>query len=160
MTRLEILEQSLAKKQKRFDDYLQYHFDTVKQANGQPLNDKRNGSTTLNKWERQNDTLRRMQADIERTQAALRYERGKITDVEAAKSALPREIVELIEAGTLTQWRKYPNTLFVVGVEKARIVWDAKQGKLFRKYTDAIPDAEQRRRFAEVYNPLCQIFNV
>ena len=56
--RLEILKQSLAKKeqelQRRFDE----HFATVKQANGQPLNDKRNGQATLNKWEKQNNAIR------------------------------------------------------------------------------------------------------
>ena len=52
--RLEILKNSLEKKEqqleKRFDD----HFADVKRANGQPLNDKRNGQATMNRWERQN----------------------------------------------------------------------------------------------------------
>ena len=53
--RLEILKASLAKKQTLFDQRLQQHFDTVKEANGQPLNDKRNGRVTLNKWDKQSD---------------------------------------------------------------------------------------------------------
>ncbi|MGN6746881.1 hypothetical protein, partial [Neisseria sp. P0024.S002] len=56
--RMEILQQSLAKKQAAFDKRLQNHFDDVLSANGQPLNDKRNGQATLNRWERQNDGLR------------------------------------------------------------------------------------------------------
>ena len=40
--RLEILKQSLAKKEELFSQKLDDHFSTVKQANGQPLNDKRN----------------------------------------------------------------------------------------------------------------------
>ena len=55
--RLEILEESLKKKQQLFDRRLQNHFDTVKQTNGQPLNDKRNGHATLDKWDRQNESL-------------------------------------------------------------------------------------------------------
>ena len=51
--RLDILKNSLAKKEKEFDAKLQNHFDTVKLANGQPLNDKRNGRATINLWERQ-----------------------------------------------------------------------------------------------------------
>ena len=47
--RLEILKNSLVKKEQQFNEKLQTHFDTVKQSNGQPLNDKRNGQATLNK---------------------------------------------------------------------------------------------------------------
>ena len=67
--KLEILKQSLAKKeqelQRRFDE----HFATVKQANGQPLNDKRNGQATLNKWEKQNNAIRTLKESIEKTKS-------------------------------------------------------------------------------------------
>lgn len=56
--RLGILKASLAKKEARFNERLQHHFDTVAQANGQPLNDKRNGRATLNKWDKQSDAQR------------------------------------------------------------------------------------------------------
>ena len=38
--RLEILKGSLAKKEARFDSIISSHFEDVKSANGQPLNDK------------------------------------------------------------------------------------------------------------------------
>lgn len=66
--RLEILEESLKKKQQIFDNRLLNHFNCVKQSNGQPLNDKRNGRSTLDKWDRQNDSLRRLQAEIEKNE--------------------------------------------------------------------------------------------
>lgn len=47
MTRLEILKNSLAKKQAAFDAAFTEHTDDVKSANGQPLNDKRNGAATF-----------------------------------------------------------------------------------------------------------------
>ena len=69
--RMEILQQSLVKKQAAFDKRLQNHFDDVLSANGQPLNDKRNGQATLNRWERQNDGLRSADKEIEKTQRAI-----------------------------------------------------------------------------------------
>ena len=66
--RLEMLKASLVKKEAELDRRMQAHFDTVKQANGQPLNDKRNGQATLNKWEKQNDAIRNQQVEIEKNQ--------------------------------------------------------------------------------------------
>lgn len=157
--RLEILEESLKKKQHLFDNRLQNHFNTIKQANGQPLNDKRNGRATLNKWDKQNDSLLRLQDEIEKTKAAIERERGKIHDVEAAKESLPPEILVLVESGELIQWRKYPNIFFVPGVDKARIIWDMKKRIVAHKFTNTLTDREHRKRFADVYNPLFKIFN-
>jgi len=75
--RIEILTASLKKKEAMFDQKLQEHFDTVRQANGQPLNDKRNGRSTLDKWDRQNESLRSMQESIGRTKAAIEREQKK-----------------------------------------------------------------------------------
>ena len=58
--RLKMLEQSLKKKEDAFDSKLNSHIDDVKSANGQPLNDKSNGSNTQRRWERQNDALRNL----------------------------------------------------------------------------------------------------
>ena len=65
--RLEILKQSLVKKEEELQRRFDVHFSTVKQANGQPLNDKRNGQATLNKWERQDGGIRIMRKSIEAT---------------------------------------------------------------------------------------------
>ena len=51
--RMQILEQSLEKKNAKLNAKFDEHFSTVALANGQPLNDKRNGAATLAKWERQ-----------------------------------------------------------------------------------------------------------
>lgn len=125
--RLEILERSLGKKKQLFDEKLQNHFDTVKQANGQPLNDKRNGRATLNKWDRQNDSLRNLQESIKKTEEAIRREEGKIYAASRAKETLPSAMLALIESGELIQWRKHPNICFVGGIEKARIGFDKKK---------------------------------
>jgi hypothetical protein len=50
--------------------------------------------------------------------------------------------------GELSQWGKHPNTLFVSGVERARIAF--KGGKLFTRYESEIPDQEQRAKFRNV----------
>lgn len=157
--RLEILEESLKKKQQFFDHRLQDHFDTVKQANGQPLNDKRNGRATLDKWEKQNDSLRRLQDGIEKTKMAIERERGKMLNVEAVKETLPAEILALVESGALIQWRRYPNMFFVPGVDKARIIWDSRKRIVAHKFANTLTDREQRKRFADAYNPLFEIFN-
>lgn len=120
--RMKILQQSLAKKQAAFDQRLQNHFDDVRSANGQPLNDKRNGQATLNRWERQNDGLRTADKEIEKTQRAIEREQAAIDRVNNAD--IPAFLKPMIESGEITQWRKFPNRFFVSGVEKARIIWD------------------------------------
>ena len=158
--RLEILKASLAKKEALFNQKLQEHFDTVKLANGQPLNDKRNGHKTLAKWEKQNQALLKLQDEIQKTKDAIEFEEGRIMDVEKANAEIiPREILQLVESGVLTQWRKYPNRFFVVGVDKARIIWDNKAKQVLRSYCRQIPNDEQRKKFSEVYNSLWHIFN-
>ncbi len=72
--KLNILSESLIKKEKILNEKLQNNFDTVAQANGQPLNDKRNGHKTLAKWESQNDSIRRQMESIERTKLAMEQE--------------------------------------------------------------------------------------
>ena len=152
--KLEILQQSLEKKQSAFDDKLNAHFETVKEANGQPLNDKRNSRATLAKWERQNDVLRNQKEAIEITKKAIEREEDKIANVENTNSFIPREIIELVESGELKQWRKHPTTFFVVGVEKARIVWDEKRKVLAHRYVRDVTDKEQYSKFAKVFNSL------
>lgn len=53
MSRLDILKASLEKKQAKFNRKLNEYFSDVKSANGQPLNDKRNGYSTMKRWDRQ-----------------------------------------------------------------------------------------------------------
>jgi hypothetical protein len=152
--RLKILQQSLRKKESLFDVKLKVHFDTVKQANGQPLNDKRNGRATLNKWDRQSDSLRALQNSIEKTKAAIKHEEGKIYAVEFSKEYLPPQILVLVESGELIQWRKHPNRFFVPGVDKARIIWDEKDKVLAHQYTKEITDKEQWKKFVQTFNSL------
>lgn len=149
--RMEVLQRSLERKQAAFDAQLAAHFDAVRATNGQPLNDKRNGAATLRQWERQNDALRSAQAGIEVTQAAI--ERESVTLSRVASVDLPAAIRELIDLGVLIQWRKHPTTFFVAGVDKARIVLRP-DGQVAHRYVRCIPDPEQRRVFARVYNEI------
>lgn len=152
--RLEILQQSLLKKEKKFDDRLQEHFDTVKQSNGQPLNDKRNGAATTIRWDRQNDALRTMNKEIEKTKNAIEREEGKINGCEYIKTLLPEPICKLIDSGELIQWRKHPNIFFVPGVDKARIGWDLKKKFLYHNYVGSITDRDAHKKFADIFNSL------
>jgi len=157
MNKLEILEKSLQNKQAKFDTMLQAHFSDVKSANGQPLNDKKNGAKTMQRWDRQSDSLRRAQEGVERTKTAIEKEQNKVAGVENAKKDLPTVILSLIESGDLIQWRQHPHTFFVPGVEKARIVWDIKAGNVAHKYTSALKgsgDSEGWKKFAQTYNAL------
>ena len=157
--KLEILKNSLIKKERQFNDNLQNHFDTVKQANGQPLNDKRNGQATLNKWDRQNESLRNLKDSIKKTKDAIEREEGKIMDVERTNESIPTEILELVEKGDLVQWRKHPNTFFVPGVDKARIIWDNKRKVVAHRYAHLITEQEQRTKFVRLYNALNTVLN-
>ena len=147
--RLEILQQSLAKKQAAFDDKIQAHFDDVRSANGQPLNDKRNGQATMNRWERQNDSLRTLQKSIEKTEAAIEREQLKIDHV--ARTPIPEFLKPMLEAGEITQWRKYPNRFFVPGVEKARIIWYEKDQEFGYSHLEGVK-GEQFAKFRDTYN--------
>ena len=154
MSRLDILKASLEKKQAKFNRKLNEYFSDVKRTNGQPLNDKRNGYSTMKRWDRQNDTLSKMQKEIEKTQTAIEREEGRIRCIDRNRSSMPEEIQKLINDGTLKQWGRYPHIMFVEGVDKARIIWDDRKKVVMHKFVSSITDTEQRRKFARVYNSL------
>ncbi|MFA5432897.1 MAG: hypothetical protein WC319_08505 [Candidatus Paceibacterota bacterium] len=157
--RLAILEASLIKKEASLDARFETHFASVKQANGQPLNDKRNGQATLDKWERQNEAIRNQKASIEKTKKAIERETDKIAGVEYVKETLPFCILEMLKSGQLIQWRKHPNTFFVPDVDKARIVWDNKRKVVAHRYVHLITEQEQRTKFVRLYNGLNAVLN-
>lgn len=145
--RLAILENSLKKKNEKFDSQLNAHFADVKNANGQPLNDKRNGQRTMNRWERQNDSLRNLKKEIEKTERAIEIEQGKINYVAAVKNRLPNAIVKAIDEGKIIQWRKHANRFFVPGVAKTRIIWDEKKKKLYCSHVSFLNEIEIAKKF-------------
>lgn len=153
-SRTEVLQASLEKKQKRLADKFDQHFADVKSANGQPLNDKRNGQSTLNRWEKQSNGIRNQIEEIKKTELAIETEKWREVGVQEANKTMPAPIAKLLEAGELNQWRKYPNRFFVTGVEKARIIWDPEKGKITYSYLSEIPNAEQWSKFAKTYNQL------
>ena len=67
---------------------------------------------------------------------------------------MPQCIKDAIDSGKVTQWRRYPNTLFVVGVDKARIVYDRKKKTIGYKYVKNIRNNEQFNLFKAVFNEL------
>ena len=90
MSRLYILKASLQKKQAKFNEKLNEHFTDVKSTNGQPLNDKRNGAATMNRWNRQNDVLSNIKKEIEKTEHAIEREESKIRALEYSKNVSVR----------------------------------------------------------------------
>lgn len=138
MSRLDILKASLEKKQAKFNRKLNEYFSDVKRTNGQPLNDKRNGYSTMKRWDRQNDTLSKIQKEIEKTQTAIEREESRIRCIDHNRSSMPEEIQTLINDGTLRQWGKYPHIMFVEGVDKARIIWDDKKKTVMHKFVSSI----------------------
>ncbi|MFS7308427.1 hypothetical protein [Rahnella inusitata] len=152
--RLEILKGSLTKKEALFDVKLRHHFDTVAQANGQPLNDKRNGRTTLNKWDKQSDSLRALDESIKKTKEAIEREELKVSLVDSV--TLPDYIQSAINDGLITQWRKFPRFFFVTGVSGGRIVLDEKTGLIAHRYLSNVPK-EEYPVFRDVFNKLNQL---
>lgn len=150
--RLEILKLSLAKKESNFECKLQNYFTSVRAANGQPLNDKGiRGKKVLASWERQNDTLRKLKEGIEKTKRAIEREEAKISSCQ--NQILPDPILERLKSGELVQWRRYPNTFFVPGVEKGRIVWLEEKKILAHRYLKDVPP-NQYPAFRDVFNSL------
>jgi hypothetical protein len=157
--RLEILENSLKKKKDKFNERFNDYLSDVKRANGQPLNDKRNGINTLNRWSKKEDSLRTIEKDIEKTKQAIEQEQKKIDNVNFVNEYIPQPIKDLVEKGILNQWRKYPNRFFVEGVEKARIIFDKEKGTVLNQYYKSIPTKEQKEKFAKVFNELKDSLN-
>jgi hypothetical protein len=147
--RLEILTDSLAKKNAAFSVKLEEHYESVRQANGQPLNDKRNGATTLARWERQNNSLRNLEISIKKTEAAITKEKEKIAN--ASEFEVPECLREMLTAGTIRQWRKHPRFFFVQGVDRARIVV-REDGTITHRYVKEIPSPDQYTVFRDVFN--------
>lgn len=149
--RLAILKASLSKKEALFSDKLQQHFDTVKQANGQPLNDKRNGQATLSKWDKQSDALRNLESSIQRTKDAIEREEMKIALAESVD--VPDFMQKAIEDGLITQWRKYPRFFFVTGVKHGRIVLNEETRMIAYRYLSKVTK-EEYPTFRDVFNKL------
>lgn len=149
--RLARLQASLEKKQAKADKAFDTHFADVAAANGQPLNDKRNGSTTRARWERQSDTIRAAKEEIGKTERAIEREKNKAEGVKHANSKLPPHVLEMVQRGELAQWRKNPNTFFVPGVDKGRIVVDMETGEIGARYMHDIPK-EQYPKFRDTVN--------
>ena len=152
--RLDILTKSLLKKERKLERLLSNHFKTVKKANGQPLNDKKNGNTTLDKWEKQIDSICRQKASIEKRKAAIEREELKISVVSFWYDKMPAVLTNLIDKGILVQWRKNPRMMFIDGVEKARIVFDGTTGVITHMYVNSIANKEQYAFFRNIYNQI------
>ena len=153
--RLEILKNSLEKKEGIFNEKIQNHFDTVREANGQPLNDKRNGRRTLDKWEKQNDSIRATKESIEKTKRAIEIEESKIANV--SSFCIPEFLKPFLESGVIAQWRKYPNRFFVKGVDKGRIIWNSEKNFLGYSFLSEIPK-DQYPIFRDVFNEINRKF--
>lgn len=154
-SRLDVLKASLARKEAKLDERINAHFQDVKAANGQPLNDKREGGKTLSRWDRQNDAIRKLYEGVDLTKRAIEREEAAMKRVAEAADELPPAIRSKLDDGTLIQWRKHPRTFFVAGVDKARMVL-LDDGRLAHRYVREITDAEQRRTFARTYNALAR----
>lgn len=150
-SRIDILKTSLAKKEALFAERLQTHFDTVKQANGQPLNDKRNGRATLNKWDKQSDALRNLENGIQRTKDAIEREEMKIAL--SGSVNIPDFMQQAIDDGLISQWRRHPRFFFVNGVKHGRIVLDENTGMIAHRYLSKVAKDEYPI-FRDVFNKL------
>lgn len=159
MNRLEILKNSLEKKEALFNAKLSDHMDDVRGGQGEPMAGHRGGERVLRRWDKQNNALKTLDASIEKTKAAIEREEYKIANVAAHNEELPELLLQLVEQGVLTQWRKFPNIFFVVGVDKARIGWDTKKKVAYNKFYRDITCDEQKKKFREVYNSIHRKLN-
>lgn len=148
-TRIQILEESLLKKSSLVDSKLDAHFTSVAKANGQPLNDKRNGRATMASWDRQSESIRASIDSAEKTKRAIEREKSAIALVESTD--VHPALKQMSEAGELNQWRKHPRMFFVPGVEKGRICWDSDKQQLGHRYLSEIPK-DQYAAFRDAYN--------
>lgn len=163
MSRLQILENSLINKKANLDKFFEELYSHQKLTNGQPMNDKLNGGSWFKRHEQLNRKIANQYKEIEKTEKAILKEEYKIENVEDSRKELPQPILDLIDDGTLIQWRKYPNTFFINGLDKIRLYYEKKVMKtkitenLYHKYIDEFREnctQEQWKKFADVYNNL------
>lgn len=152
-SRLDVLQTSLQKKNARVDAAFDNHFADVKSANGQPLNDKRNGAATVGRWEKQSNSIRNAQKEVKKTENAIERERDKIVGVEIANEQLPQYVLDMVASGELIQWRRNPDTFFVPGVDKGRIKVDLATGGIIVRYMHEIPK-DQFPKFRDTANKM------
>ena len=153
--KLLLLQNSLAKKEAKLEQRFAEHFEDVKSANGQPLNDKRNGISTINRWERQNQAIINLQKSIEKTKKAIEIEETKIWDVDLTKDVLPQIFHDMMASGEIIQWRKHPTRFFIPSIEKTRIVYNPKKksiGIAFKEY--AMTDQETWSKLVKAFNKI------
>ena len=166
MTRLEILQNSLIKKEAQQDNNFTSLYEHQSMTHGSPVNDKRCGSAWFKAHDRINDTIRNQYESIEKTKQAIeREERRQLRNEDARNMLLeyPKAIIDLVEAGTLIQWNKHPSTFFINGLEKIRISYEKKELKtkitetLYHKYGRefaSISTKEQIKYFNGLFNEL------
>lgn len=152
-SRLDVLKTSLQKKRAKVDDAFGNHFADVKLANGQPLNDKRNGSATMDRWEKQSNAIRNARHEVTKTERAIKREEGKLADVEYANGRLPQYVLDMVSAGEITQWRKHPNVFFVPDVDNGRVFVDLDTGAIGVRHMHAIPE-NQYPKFRDTVNKM------
>ena len=152
MSRLEILKSSLEKKKNKLDSKYKDYFEDVKQANGQPLNDKRGGQKILDRWEKKQQYIHNQKIEIEKTENAIEREEYKILNKNEVYKGMPDYLKKLIDDGILKQWSKYPRIMFVNGVEKARIYFNEETKICSHKFVKDIPNQEQYSIFRDVFN--------
>lgn len=151
-TRTDVLKASLERKEAKLNDLFENQFSHWKKTNGQPMNDKRSGASHFKKSDKNDDAIRSQLAEIEKTKKAIEKEAVKVEQSERVKNSLPSSIVELLDSGKITQWRKFPDTFFVKGVDKGRFQY--KDGVLSNRYYRDIPTQEQKAIFKDLYNSL------
>jgi len=157
MKRLEILEKSLEKKEQELNRRFDNCFNHIKSANGQPMNDKRNGQAFFNRAEKNDNAIRNQLESVEKTKEAIEREKNRLDykdRVIADRVNLPKIVQELLADGTLNQWFKYPDYFFVTGIDKFRINIKQKKTKkadwtFFHKYGSEVKK-EDRQHVNEI----------
>ena len=162
MKRLEILQNSLAKKEAKQNNNFTSLYKHQAMTHSSPVNDKRCGSAWFKAHDKINDDIRNQYAAIK---AIEQEEKRQLINEDAREMLLeyPQAIIDLVEAGTLFQWNKHPNTFFVNGLEKIRIIYEKKEHKtkitetLYHKYGSefaSISTKEQIKYFNNLFNDL------
>ena len=135
--RLEILNNSLAKKQAKLDARIAAQYARQAETNGQPLNDKRNGQSTMNALANGERAIFGQFDEIRKTEAAIKREADKIEHCKNWMDEMPQIIKDMAASGEIVQWRKHPQYFFVNGVDKGRFSFQ--DGRVFGRYLSDIP---------------------
>lgn len=115
------------------------------------------GNQILRRWDKTAKRITIKLNEIEKTKKSIDREIYLSRNKEKALMKHQPHIIQMIEDGILSVWRKHERIAFVVGVDRARIYFEEIDGVYYlegHKFYNQIECPNQKEKFKNIYNEL------